>query len=167
MLGYYFTSASLMPSKMFSSSFQSIGSLLPLGHHSTSLQSARLQTGRLPSRLVLFFGPTRMLFDLSIALRLRHDLSKVAAPTPHSGACETWVPQGSHQLGSRRPRQVGLTYQKTRQPVSGPNRPSWQPTQPPEELPEDSPDDLIQHDLKTWRIRQDISGFRRKQIDRI
>jgi hypothetical protein len=31
-----------------------------------------------------------MLFDLSIALRLRHDLSKVAAPTPHSGACETW-----------------------------------------------------------------------------
>jgi hypothetical protein len=24
-----------------------------------------------------------------------------------------------------RPRQVGLTYQKTRRPVSGPNRPSW------------------------------------------
>jgi hypothetical protein len=33
-----------------------------------------------------------MLFNLSIALRLRHDLSKVAAPTPRSGACETWVP---------------------------------------------------------------------------
>jgi hypothetical protein len=30
-----------------------------------------------------------MLFDLSIALRLRHDLSKVAAPTPRLGACET------------------------------------------------------------------------------
>jgi hypothetical protein len=26
-----------------------------------------------------------MLFDLSIALRLRHDLSKVFAPTPRSG----------------------------------------------------------------------------------
>jgi hypothetical protein len=26
-----------------------------------------------------------MLFDMSIALRLRHDLSKVAAPTPRSG----------------------------------------------------------------------------------
>jgi hypothetical protein len=32
-----------------------------------------------------------MLFDLSIALRLRHDLSKVTAPTPRLGACETWV----------------------------------------------------------------------------
>jgi hypothetical protein len=42
-----------------------------------------------------------MLFDLSIALRLRHDLSKVAAPTPRSGACETWVPLGPHLPGSR------------------------------------------------------------------
>jgi hypothetical protein len=42
-----------------------------------------------------------MLFDLLIALRLRHDLSKVAAPTPRSGACETWVPPGPHRLGSR------------------------------------------------------------------
>jgi hypothetical protein len=33
-----------------------------------------------------------MLFDLSKALRLRHDLSKVAAPTPRSGACETGSP---------------------------------------------------------------------------
>jgi hypothetical protein len=41
-----------------------------------------------------------MLFDLSIALRLRHDLSKVAAPTPRSGACETWVPLGPHRPGS-------------------------------------------------------------------
>jgi hypothetical protein len=46
------------------------------------------------------FGPTCMLFDLSIALRLRHDLSKVAAPTPRSGACETWVPLGPHRPGS-------------------------------------------------------------------
>jgi hypothetical protein len=30
---------------------------------------------------------------------------------------------------------------------------------------EDSPDDLIHHDLKTWRTRQDLSGFRPKQID--
>jgi hypothetical protein len=35
--------------------------------------------------LFLFFGPTCMLFDLSIALWLRHDLSMVAAPTPRSG----------------------------------------------------------------------------------
>jgi hypothetical protein len=27
--------------------------------------------------------------------------------------------------------------------------------------------DLIQHDLKTWRTKQDLSGFRPKQIDRI
>jgi hypothetical protein len=86
----------------FSSSFRSIGSLLPIARHSTSLHSARLQTGRLPSRFVLFsFGPTCMLFDLSIALRLHHDLSKVAAPTTRSGAYETWVPLGPHRPGSR------------------------------------------------------------------
>jgi hypothetical protein len=38
---------------------------------------------------------------------------------------------------------------------------------PPEDLPEDSPDDLIRHDLETRRTRQDIGGFRPKQIDRI
>jgi hypothetical protein len=42
-----------------------------------------------------------MLFDLSIALRLCHDLSKVVAPTPRSGAYETWVPLGPHRLGLR------------------------------------------------------------------
>jgi hypothetical protein len=35
-----------------------------------------------------------MLFDLSIALRLCHDLFKVTVPTPRSRACETWVPLG-------------------------------------------------------------------------
>jgi hypothetical protein len=64
-----------------------------------------------------------------------------------------------------RPRQVGPAYQKTRRPVGGPNRPSWRPTRSPKDLPEDSPDDLIQNDLKTWRTRQDIGGFRPKQID--
>jgi hypothetical protein len=39
---------------IFSSSFRSIGSLLPIGRHSTSLHSARLKTGRLQSWLVLF-----------------------------------------------------------------------------------------------------------------
>jgi hypothetical protein len=34
---------------IFSSSFRSIGILLPIGHHSTSLRSARLQTCRLLS----------------------------------------------------------------------------------------------------------------------
>jgi hypothetical protein len=55
MLGYYSMSASLMPSELFSSSFQSIGSLLLIGRHSTSLRSARLQTGWLLSWYVLFF----------------------------------------------------------------------------------------------------------------
>jgi hypothetical protein len=64
-----------------------------------------------------------MLFDLSIALRLRHELSKVGAHTPHSRACETWVPLGPTDQAHGRPRQVGLAYQKTRGPVSGPNRP--------------------------------------------
>jgi hypothetical protein len=66
-----------------------------------------------------------------------------------------------------RPRQVGPAYKKTRRPVNGPNRPSWRPTRPHEDLPEDSPDDLIYHDLKTWRTRQDLGGLRPKQIDRI
>jgi hypothetical protein len=48
-----------------------------------------------------YFGLTCMLFDMSIALRLRHDLSKVAATTPRSGACDTWVPLGPHRPGSR------------------------------------------------------------------
>jgi hypothetical protein len=42
-----------------------------------------------------------LLFDLSIALQLRHDLSKVVVPTPRSGACETWVPLGPHRPGSQ------------------------------------------------------------------
>jgi hypothetical protein len=33
-----------------------------------------------------------------------------------------WVPTDQ---AHGRPRQVGSAYQKTRQPVSGPNRPSW------------------------------------------
>jgi hypothetical protein len=45
LLRYYSMSASVMASEMFPSSIQSIGSLLPIGRHSTSLQSARLQTG--------------------------------------------------------------------------------------------------------------------------
>jgi hypothetical protein len=58
----------------------------------------------------------------------------------------------------------------TRRPTNlsnGPNRPSWQPARPPEDLPEDSPDDLIHHDLKIWRTRQDLGRFQSKQIDRI
>jgi hypothetical protein len=102
MLGHYSMSASLMPSKFFSSLFRSIGSQLPIGRHSTSLRSAKLRTGWLLSRFVLFFfGPTCVLFDLSIALRPRHELSKVAAPTPRSGDCETWVPLGPHRPGSQ------------------------------------------------------------------
>jgi hypothetical protein len=57
-----------------------------------------------------------------------------------------WVP--TDQAHSH-PRQVGPAHQKTRRPLSGPNRPSWLPTRPSEDLPEDSPDDLIQNDHKT------------------
>jgi hypothetical protein len=42
-----------------------------------------------------------MLFDLSMALRLRHDLYKVAATTLARGLVETWVPLGLHRPGSR------------------------------------------------------------------
>jgi hypothetical protein len=51
--------------------------------------------------------------------------------------------------------------------VSGPNRPSWWPTRPPEDLREDFLDDLVHHDLKTWRTRQDLGEYRPKQIDKI
>jgi hypothetical protein len=57
-----------------------------------------------------------------------------------------WVPTDQ---AHGRPRQVGPAYQKTRRPISGPNRPSWRPTRPPEDLLEDPSDDLIQHNLKT------------------
>jgi hypothetical protein len=89
-----------------------------------------------------------MLFDLSIALRLRHDLSKAAAPTPRSGLVRHGYPWVPTDQAHGHPRQVGLAYQETRRPVNGPNRPSWRPTRPPEDLPEDSPYDLIQNDLK-------------------
>jgi hypothetical protein len=75
-----------------------------------------------------------------------------------------WVPTDqAHNY----PRQVGPAHQKTRRPVSGPNRPNWLPTRPPEDLPEDSPNDLIHHDHKTQSTRQDLGGFRLKQIDGI
>jgi hypothetical protein len=70
-----------------------------------------------------------------------------------------WVPTDQ---AHGRPQQVGPAYQKTRRPVSGPNRPSWQPTRPAEDLPEDSLDDLIRYET-----RQDLGGFRLKQIDGI
>jgi hypothetical protein len=101
MLGYYSMSASLTPSN-FSSLFRSIGSLLPIGRHLTSLRFGKTSNRSAAKSICPFsFGPTCMLFDLSIDLRLRHDLSKVAAPTPHSGACDTWVPLGPHRPGSR------------------------------------------------------------------
>jgi hypothetical protein len=54
---------------------------------------------------------------------------------------------------------VGPAYQKTRRPISGPNRPSWQSTLPPEVLQEDSPNDLVQHNLKTWCTEQDLVDY--------
>jgi hypothetical protein len=54
-----------------------------------------------------------MLFYLSIALRLRHDLSKVAAPTPRSGLVRHGYPWVPTDQAHDRPQQVGLAYQKT------------------------------------------------------
>jgi hypothetical protein len=83
-----------------------------------------------------------MLFDLSIALRLCHDFSKVVVPHLARGLVRHGYPWVPTDQAHGRPRQVGPAYQKTRRPVSGPNRPSWRPTRPPKDLPEDSPDDL-------------------------
>jgi hypothetical protein len=108
-----------------------------------------------------------MLFDLSIALRLHHDLSKVPAHTPLSGLVRHGYPWVPTDQAHGRPRQVGPAYQKNRRPVSGPNRPSWQPTRPPEDLPEDSPRrlDLSQPQDLAYKTRQDLGGLRLKQID--
>jgi hypothetical protein len=125
------------------------------------------QVGCYADLFLFIFGPTCTLFDLSIALRLRHDLSKIAAPTPCSGACETWVPLGPHRPGSRSSLTSRSHLPEDPPTCSGPNRPSWRPIGPLDDLPEDSPDDLIHHDLKTWRTRQDLGGFRPKQIDGI
>jgi hypothetical protein len=73
-----------------------------------------------------------------------------------------WVPTDqTHD----RPRQVGLTYQKSRQPNSGPNRPSWRYTQPPEDLLGDSkrpyPKRLRDLACKTrqWIPTKQIDGY--------
>ena len=72
--------------------------------HRSTLDLATL--GKLRNRSALcwlnsFLGTSCMLFDLSIASRLRHVSLVVATPTHRSGACETWVPLGPHQPGSR------------------------------------------------------------------
>jgi hypothetical protein len=61
-----------------------------------------------------------------------------------------WVPTDQ---AHGRSRQVGPAYQKTRRPVSGPNRPSWRPTRPPEDLPEDSADMKI-----AWRVKKESTN---------
>jgi hypothetical protein len=77
----------------------------PASHRSSlDLSLFGKTTNRSAAKLIcfsFFFGQMCTLFDLSIAQWLRHDLSKVAAPTPRSGACETWVPLGPHRPGSR------------------------------------------------------------------
>jgi hypothetical protein len=136
-------SASSMPSDFFiivsiywkPASYRSSLDLLSFGK-ATNRSVAKLTCS--------FFVTTCTLFDMSIALRLRHDLSKVAAPTPRSGACETGYPWVPTDQAHGRPRQVGPAYQKTHRPIGGPNRPSWRPTRPPKDLPEDSLDDLVQ-----------------------
>jgi hypothetical protein len=98
MLGYYSMSASSVPSNFFI-----IVSIYwkPASYRSSlDLPSFGKITNRSATKSTHSFGPTCVLFDLSVALRLRHDLSKVATPTPRSGACETWVPLGPHRPSS-------------------------------------------------------------------
>jgi hypothetical protein len=100
-LGYYSMSASLTPSKFFivisiywkPASYRSSLNLASFGEDYK-------QVGCYADLFLFLFGPTCILFDLSIALRLRHDLSKVDVHTPRSGACETWVPLVLHRPGS-------------------------------------------------------------------
>jgi hypothetical protein len=134
MLGYYSISVSLTPSNFFFV-FRSI----PIGRHSTSLRSATLQR-RWTAKLIFFFflfGPTCTLFDLLMALRLRHDPLEVTAPTHCSGLVKHRYPYVPTDKAHGRPRQVGPAYQKTRQPDSEPNRPDLWPTRPPKDLPVD------------------------------
>jgi hypothetical protein len=107
---------------IFSSSFRSIGSLLPIGHHSTSLHSARLQIGWLLSLLVFLldrrarYSTSWWLQDfvmtLSRSLRLHITWGFVRHGYP-------WVPMDQ---AHGRLRQVGPAHRKTRRPVS---RPVW------------------------------------------
>jgi hypothetical protein len=83
-----------------------------------------------------------------------HSFCAPTSPPPHQISVRHGYPWVPTDQAHDHPQQVGPAYQKTRRPVSGPNRPSWRPTRPPEDLPEDSPDDLVHHDLKTWRTRQ-------------
>jgi hypothetical protein len=53
------------------------------------------QVGYKADLFLFLFGPTCMLFNLSIALLLLHDLSKVVVPTPRPGLVRhgyPWVP---------------------------------------------------------------------------
>jgi hypothetical protein len=104
-----------------------------------------------------------------MASRLRHDLLRSLRLHLARGLVRhgyPWVPTDQAHV---RPRQVGPTYLKTCQPVSGPNRPSWQPTRPPEDLLENSPrrpNPTRPQDL-VCKTRQDLGGLLLKQIDEI
>jgi hypothetical protein len=110
--------------------------------------------------------------------RLRSTTSWLHARTPVGCRPQFLLPHIEDSLASASPiphaasrgglpEQVGPAYQKTHRPVSGPNRPSWRAIRPPEDLPNNSPHDLIYHNLKTRRTRQDLDGFHPKQIDGI
>jgi hypothetical protein len=90
-----------------------------------------------------------MLFDLSLALRVCHTFLRSLRLHLAQGLVRHGYPWVPTDQAHSRPRQVGPAYQKTRRPVSGPNRHSWRPTRPPEDLPEDSPDEKT-----AWRARQ-------------
>jgi hypothetical protein len=95
-------SASLMPSEFFHRRFYLLKAcFLYVVTQPLFVRQDYKQVGCKATLFLFLFGPTCMLFDLSIALRLRHDLSKVDAPTPRTGACETWVPLGPHRPGSQ------------------------------------------------------------------
>jgi hypothetical protein len=70
-------------------------------------KNSNRSAAELNSFFFLSFGPTCMLFDLSIALWLRHDLSKVAVPTPRSGLVRHGYPWVPTDQAHGRPEQVG------------------------------------------------------------
>jgi hypothetical protein len=110
-----------------------------------------------------------MLFNLSIALRLRHDLLRSLRIHLAWGRVRHGYPWVPTDQAHDRPRQVGPAYQKTCRPVSGSNRPNWQPIRPPEDLLEDSPrrpNPTRPQDL-AYKTRQGLGGLRLKQIDGI
>jgi hypothetical protein len=115
----------------------------------------KAKPGRLLSWFARFsFWPMCMLFDLSVVLWLHLGLLRLLRLHLAQGLVRHGYPWVPTDLAHGHPREVGLAYQKTRWPDSGPNQPSWWRTRPPEDLSEDSLSELIQNNYKTWQTEK-------------